>query len=131
MWRMDTTHPKTMGKFLMAYIRKDGSGPYPNKAGEYCGNHHPTLKPFCFDGKRYGRPRPCANKISEEMAAAGWVGLYWEEDSTPWSPDDCVEIPTPPELMEPRVLNPRCELCKGTGRVVLFTSSCECDCVRI
>ena len=25
----------------MAYIKKNGEGPYPNKAGEYCGNYDP------------------------------------------------------------------------------------------
>jgi hypothetical protein len=41
----------------MAYMASDGQGPYPNKAGEFCGNYYP------------------AGTI-EEMEARGFVGLY-------------------------------------------------------
>lgn len=30
----------------MAYMTKDGFGPYPNKAGEYCGNYLPESEPL-------------------------------------------------------------------------------------
>ena len=27
--------------------------------------------------------------------------------------------------------DPKCRWCKGTGQVVLLTSSCDCDCVKM
>ncbi len=97
----------------MACMTKDGKGPYPNKAGEYCGNHLPGEKmnfnPRDPDGihhqeylakMRFGKPHSCKTGTSEEMEAKGYVGLYLKEDSTTLHEGD-VEIPTPPELMEP------------------------------
>lgn len=99
----------------MAYMTKEGEGPYPNKAGEYCGNHLPGSHIYCHMDEtsqqaeerrerhlarmRFGQPRGCKSGTSEEMKAKGWVGLYLKEDSNLSSGD--VEIPTPPELMEP------------------------------
>lgn len=99
----------------MAYMKKDGKGPYPNKAGEYCGNHFPGLPPLYANDTapqqaaenqkrhlatmRFGRARGCKAGTSEEMKAEGWVGLYKKEDSVAMDGD--VQIPTPPELMEP------------------------------
>lgn len=87
----------------MAYMTKDGKGPHPNKAGEYYGNHRKGSQ-YCTDEAtlaivRFGRPRPCKAGTTEEMEKRGLVGLYLKEDQK-LGPDD-VEIPTPPELMEP------------------------------
>ncbi len=81
----------------MAYM----TGPYPNKAGEFCGNHHPTYD-TARPEMRWGRPRPCKAGTTEEMEAQGFVGLYLKEDQPilPWQ-DNATAIPTPPELMEP------------------------------
>lgn len=71
----------------IAYMTKDGKGPYPNKKGEYCGNHLPSailLRNF---------------HETKEMAAKGWVGVYLTEDVPVY--DGNTEIDTPPELMEP------------------------------
>jgi len=100
----------------MAYMNKEG-GPYPNKAGEYCGNHKPGSRPLRSSGEsslqaaqredrylanmRWGRPRGCDAGTREEMEANGWVGLYWEKDSGSGKMDGDVEVPTPHELMEP------------------------------
>lgn len=93
----------------MAYISKEGKGPYPNKTGEYCGNHYPNNKLNLGDREhnerylhtmRFGRPHPCMGQTSKERAAKGWVGLYLKEDS-PYSSDSDIDVPTPPELMEP------------------------------
>lgn len=107
----------------MAYLTKDGKGPYPNKAGEYCGNYNPNsyfheytdLEKFCeqphneeekkrhrewLSKMRFGRPRPCKAGTTEEMEVMGWVGLYLKEDSTFLLPG-ATTVPTPPELMEP------------------------------
>ena len=101
----------------MAYMTKDGKGPYPNKAGEYCGNHLVGSKPWVsYDEMpqqaaenqerylarmRFGKPRGCNAGTSEEMEARGHVGLYLKEDSTSGRLNGDVEVPTPPELMEP------------------------------
>jgi len=87
----------------MAYM-VDGKGPYPNKAGEFCGNHHPESRPFpgvhekeYLATMRLGLPRPC--KATYVTAENGWVGLYLKEDR----PLRECETPceTPPELLEP------------------------------
>jgi len=73
----------------------DGKGPYPDKAGEFCGNHlpgSPAIRRFhespadrhqreYLARMRFGKPSSCAAGTSEEMAAQGWVGLYLKEDS--------------------------------------------------
>lgn len=79
----------------MAYT-VHGKGPYPNKAGEFCGNHQPgsDLPSGPYDtpesteareaerlaGKRFGKPSNCEHGSSAEMAKEGWVGLYLKED---------------------------------------------------
>lgn len=99
----------------MAYMTKDGKGPYPNKKGEYCGNHFPNTSPDMLypetleqaeqhqrnwlKNKRFGRPHSCQAGTTKEMAARGWVGVYLAEDAPIY--DGCTEIDTPPELMEP------------------------------
>lgn len=85
----------------MAYMSQGAcpGGPYPNKAGEYCGNYLPESK-GCLKAKmRFGRPRPCEAGTTEEMEANGYVGLYLKEDRQllEWE----LECPTPPELLEP------------------------------
>ena len=101
----------------MAYMTKEGGGPYPNKAGEYCGNHRMDL----INGKminieqhpedltwlatmRLGRPRPCKAGTTCEMTKKGYVGLYLKNDNPSLLPNGAIEIPTPPELMEPETL---------------------------
>lgn len=81
----------------MAYM----TGPYPNKAGEYCGNHQPGLDAVRPE-MRLGRPRSCKAGTTEELEVRGWFGLYLKEDQPheAWR-DNVVEIPTPPELQEP------------------------------
>jgi hypothetical protein len=141
---MDTTHRKTMEKFLMAYITQDGKGPYPNKAGEFCGNHNPDEKYNIFYSKmksfgkreelsekyRFSLPRPCEAFTIAEGVQRGWVGLYLKEDCKHVRIGVEIEVPTPPKLMEPGAINHQCGLCKGTGQIVLFSSSCECDCTK-
>lgn len=103
----------------MAYMTKDGNGPYPNKAGEYCGNHFPNSPPHLtlhqspeeaeqhlrewLKKMRFGRPRPCQAGTSKEMAEEGWVGLYLIKGYSEPLRDGDIEVPTPPELMEPLV----------------------------
>lgn len=60
----------------MAYMTRDGKGPYPNKAGEYCGNHHPTHLRYAggaqeayLNRMRFGRPRSCEAGTKEQMTA--------------------------------------------------------------
>ena len=86
----------------MAYMTKDGQGPYPNKAGEYCGNHDQNNRTYSGGAKeaylnrmRFGRPHSCKTDTFEEMEEKGYVGLYLKEDrpSFEWG----IEIPTPPE----------------------------------
>ncbi len=81
----------------MAYM-VEGRGPYPNKAGEYCGNHcgHPLTIP---ENMRKGRPRPCPDGTTAEMEAQGYVGLYLKEDQKLMDWEE--ECDTPPELTEP------------------------------
>ena len=100
----------------MAYMI-DGKGPYPNKAGEHCGNHckgslptrplHETQdearrrQEEWLATMRFGRPRSCETGTTEELEARGYVGLYLKEDSPPRDPiSNAVDVPTPPELME-------------------------------
>lgn len=89
----------------MAYMNGD-KGPYPNKAGDYCGNHLKGSKALSLKAwllrMRFGRPRPCKAGTTEEMEAKGFVGLYLKQDRT-LRPDEGTEIPTPPELQEPPV----------------------------
>lgn len=101
----------------MAYMRKNGNGPYPNKAGEFCGNHHVGSSPLLtfhqtpeeaarqqrewLARMRFGRPRATEAYTSEGLTTKGMVGLYLREDSGIPLFDDEHEIPTPPELMEP------------------------------
>ena len=98
----------------MAYINKEGKGPYPNRAGEYCGNYYPNSKYVARNPEdeiaylsrmRFGRPHPCMGQTSAERAKKGWVGLYLKEDS-PYNLDSDVDVPTPPELMEPPMKPP-------------------------
>ena len=97
----------------MAYETKRG-GPYPNLAGEFCGNHSVGSKPL-FDWHnpdpeeavkrqedylarmRFGKPSCCQAGTSEEMARRGYVGLYLKEDrplrvgETPVETDELTE----------------------------------------
>lgn len=96
----------------MAYMIGN-KGPYPNKAGEFCGNHrtqeplhllpHETIETQAdhLTKMRFGRPRPCKAGTTKEMETSGHVGLYLKEDEA-WTlgPEER-EIPTPLELMEP------------------------------
>lgn len=100
----------------MAYMNKDGKGPYPNKAGDYCGNHFSGGQvPHVFSADRteeakahsawlakmrFGRPRPTTAMTIEELQREGMVGLYLKADE-PLYLDGDTEIPTPAELMEP------------------------------
>ena len=79
----------------MAHL-SDGKGPYPDKAGEFCGNHHPDSLPTpmlhetpeqskrhhdeYLAKMRFGKPSNCEAGTSEEMAGRGWVGLYLKEN---------------------------------------------------
>ncbi len=79
----------------MAHM-SDGQGPYPDKAGEFCGNHYPNMPAARVFGEsqvdaeraqrewmnrmRFGKPAKCDAGTSEEMAAGGWVGLYLKEN---------------------------------------------------
>lgn len=94
----------------MAYM-VDGKGPYPNKAGEFCGNW-PAGRPVP-PGMRFGRPRPdCKTPRREastiaELGAQRIVGLYWLADQGSGAGLECnrgkelIEVSTPPELTEP------------------------------
>ncbi len=85
-----------------------GKGPYPDKAGEFCGNFYPDglLPPDRGAASRqreylvrmrFGRPRPC--KATYVTADNGWVGLYLKTDRPLF--DWEVPCETPPELWEP------------------------------
>lgn len=94
----------------------DGKGPYPDKAGEFCGNHRPGSPATCYWDQsplqakesqrhwlalmRFGRPSNCKTGTSEEMAAQGWVGLYLKEDRPLYGRETSVETD---ELTEPIV----------------------------
>ena len=93
----------------MAYKTKDGKGPYPNKAGEFCSNHYPespaTRNWYSREtqeqadqhqrdwlaNKRFGRPAKCQAGTSGEMAAKGYVGVYLDEDRDLHDGDVAVE----------------------------------------
>ena len=103
---------------MMAHMI-DGKGPYPDKAGEYCGNYHVDnpFSPPCLlhetpaqaakrekewlSRMRFGRPRATSEYSAEQLEADGLVGLYLKEDRPLMS----FETPcdTPPELLEPAV----------------------------
>ncbi len=73
-----------------------GKGLYPDKAGDFCGNHapggglvisfHETVKEAerhhreYFARMRFGKPSSCSAGTSEEMVALGYIGLYLKED---------------------------------------------------
>ncbi len=94
----------------------DGKGPYPDKAGEFCGNHLVDSRPLPAphdtiqqDEKRqevrlakmrFGKPSNCEAGTSAKMAADGFVGLYLKEDQTVFSWQTAVETD---ELTEERV----------------------------
>ncbi len=79
----------------MAHM-SNGKGPYPDKAGEFCGNFLPRTRrtPMTggsqaeadrhqrewLDRMRFGQPSNCPQGTSQEMADKGWVGLYLKED---------------------------------------------------
>ena len=91
----------------MAYKTKDGKGPYPNKAGEFCGNYSPWEWACCslygtqlqadkrqrdwLASKRLGKPSSCQAGTSDEMAAQGYVGAYLNEDCNLHDGDVAVE----------------------------------------
>ena len=98
----------------MAYktkIGEDWKGPFPNKAGEFCGNasleglvlasDKKTVLSTRIRGKvdnlRIGKPSSCPAGTSEEMAARGNVGLYAIRDEP--LEDGAVAVDTD-ELME-------------------------------
>ena len=100
----------------MAYMIDD-KGPYPNKAGEYCGNHCIGSEPVLVLGEspqdtnrhqraylakmRFGRPRATYAYTTRQLQGMGIVGLYLREDSP--KRDGAVQISTPSELMEPEL----------------------------
>lgn len=100
----------------MAYMTKDGNGPYPCYAGEHCGNHLIGSMAYAREGQthveanyyevmwlaqmRWGRPRPTKEGATEELENKGWVGLYLKEDDKRRLPGE-VEIDTPDKLKEP------------------------------
>lgn len=84
----------------MAYMTANGKGPYPNKVDEYYGNCNKDNQSLPNTHRR-GRPHACKAGTIEEMEAAGWFGLYLKEDQKVPLPSGAIEIPTPPELMEP------------------------------
>lgn len=79
----------------MAYM-SNGGGPYPNKSGEYCGNHFlgvPSVQQpnksaadagrhqkRYLEGVDFKKPAACSGATSEELTARGWVGLYLKTD---------------------------------------------------
>ena len=99
----------------MAYMIGD-KGPYPNKAGDYCGNHLTGSQAYAMNRMthaeaqenqkawlstmRFGRPRPSKAGTTKELEAKGYVGLYLKEGQ-PLMLGEGTEIPTPPELQEP------------------------------
>lgn len=100
----------------MAYMTKEGKGPYPCYEGEFCGNHNPN-HPLCrregitadqaeqrqkssLAKMRFGRPRACGAGTSAEMAAQGYVGLYLKQGDEHRLPGE-VLVDTPEELREP------------------------------
>ena len=87
-------------------------GPYPNKKGEYCGNHRKGSELLVSLHETpemvFGRPRPCKAGTTEEMEARGYVGLYLKETRQLTNCE--VECPTPGRLLEPLAMErPRSE----------------------
>ena len=96
----------------MAHMIRE-QGPFPDKAGEFCGNYQPgsasaqgvyetpaeakKREDEWLSRMRFGRPRPC--KTTSVTAENGWVGLYLKEDRPLF--DWETPCPTPPELLEP------------------------------
>ena len=125
----------------MAYMNKGSvpRGPYPNKAGEFCGNHMVGSEPYCCNGEspeqseaahvaylakmQFGRPRPCKAGTTEEMEAKGYVGLYLKEDRPLMFWEE--EVPTPPELLEPYGEETYCTNC---GKWYYDDGSPLCEC---
>lgn len=87
----------------MAYKLRD-KGPYPNKAGEFCGNcqREKVNRDDCY----IGRPQPCGRGTVEKMEAQGYVGLYLKKDIISLS-KGVTEVPTPENLKEPPSLQQR------------------------
>lgn len=90
----------------MAYMTKDGKGPYPCHKGDYCGNYHPDyphyplhMAKFHHAQVRHGRPRPCKAGTTAVMKAMGMVGLYLREDVD--VPPGATLLPTPNNMREP------------------------------
>ncbi len=95
----------------------DDKGPYPDNAGEYCGNHNPNDRyPLpriasetpaqaqkreneWLSRMRFGRPHATNEYTVEQLEADGIVGLYLKEDRPLF--DWETPCPTPPELLEP------------------------------
>lgn len=86
----------------MAYMI-DGRGPFADKTGEWVRNDGDKCVKYLRNDPPYrvGRPGPGlqCQKTSRILVARGIVGLYLRADKP--SPKGAVEIPTPPELMEP------------------------------
>lgn len=88
----------------MAYM-VDGRGPFPNKAGEWCGNRY-TSDPIPL-GMRIGRPRPDKTRTTAKLESQGYCGVYWLRDQGTGADLECnrgkemVEVPAPPSLTEP------------------------------
>lgn len=110
----------------MAYMRKNGKGPYPCHAGEYCGNYLKGSQAYVRDDQthenaqyiqkewlarmRFGRPHSCGGFTVAEKIAQGWVGLYLKEDDpVNWRRPGDVLIDTPEELQEPPCLTDESE----------------------
>ena len=103
----------------MAYMT-NGKGPYPHKAGEFYRNHRPGARSHTLrhgncsldvearqQGMRRGKPASCEAGTSDEMAAAGWVGLYLEKDQPLYAWETPVETD---ELTEAVVTNSALDL---------------------
>lgn len=81
----------------MAYMLRD-KGPFPNKAGEFCGNcqRAKANRDDCY----IGRPRPHGMGTVERAEAQGYVGLYLKKDIILGK--EATEVPTPENLQEPQ-----------------------------
>lgn len=85
----------------MAYMTKDGRGPLANKAGEWVTNQSDKL-PWRGDTPiRFGRPRSSKTYTTVELEAMKVVGIYLDADAPRRDPGDR-NVPTPPELLEPK-----------------------------
>jgi len=99
----------------MAYMTKDGNGPYPCDEGEYCGDFMPGSIAYARGGQthaeaqreqeewlsrmRFGCPRSCEVGSSKEMETKGYVGLYLKASRKLFSWE--TKVPTPDKLKEP------------------------------